>query len=72
MVHFIDSLISSLHAIIQDGFDKAIKVVKVQCTFACDFFVFELDQRFPYHVQDKYPNECSWDYLSIILVTTKL
>jgi len=29
MVDFIDSLISNPHAIIQDGFDKAIKVVKV-------------------------------------------
>jgi hypothetical protein len=29
MVDFIDSLISNPHAIIQDGFDKTIKVVKV-------------------------------------------
>jgi len=72
MVDFIDSLISNPHAIIQDGFDKAIKDVKVQCTFACDLLVFELDQRFPYHVQDKYANECSWDYLPIVLITTKL
>jgi hypothetical protein len=52
MVDSIDSLISGHHAIIQYDFDQAIKVVKVQCTFACDLLVLELDQRFPYHVQD--------------------
>jgi len=52
MVESIDSLISNHHAIIQYGFDQAIKVVKVQCTFACDLLVLELDQRFPYHVED--------------------
>jgi hypothetical protein len=72
MVDFIGSLNSDPHAIVQDGFHKTIKVVKVQCTFACDFLVLELDQRFPYHVQDKYPNACSWDYLPIVVVTTKL
>jgi hypothetical protein len=52
MVDSIDSLIDSHHAIIQYGFHQAIKVVKVQCTFACDLLVLELDQRFPHHVQD--------------------
>jgi hypothetical protein len=52
MVDSIDSLIRSHHAIIQYGFDQAIKVVKVQCTFACDLLVLELEQRFPYFIED--------------------
>jgi len=36
-------------AITQEGFDQAIKGVKVQCTTMCDVLVLELESMFPNH-----------------------
>ncbi len=49
MVHSIITLTSEHSLVIQEGFDQAIKVVKVQCIITCDLLVFELEWRFPNH-----------------------
>ncbi len=52
MVDSIDSLIRSHHAIIQYGFDQALEVVKVQCTFACDLLVLSYQNK-GFHIMSK-------------------
>jgi hypothetical protein len=48
-VHSIVTLTGEYSLVIQEGFDQAIKVVKVQCTATCDLLVFELERKFPNH-----------------------
>ncbi len=49
MVHYVDSITNMHFAITQEGFDQAIKGVKVQCTTMCDVLVLELERMFPNH-----------------------
>jgi len=49
MVHFIVAIIGEHSLVIREGFDQAIKVVKVQRIVPCDLLVLKLEQRFPNH-----------------------
>jgi hypothetical protein len=49
MLHYIVNLTSEHSLVIWEGFDQAIKVVKVQYIITCDLLVLELERRFPNH-----------------------
>jgi hypothetical protein len=43
MVHYVDFVIGMHFGVIQEGFDQAIKAIKVQCNTTCDMLILELE-----------------------------